>query len=137
MTNDHTQESIDDRKMNDLEIDQMYFLGYAKYGSGLWDEAAEIFQLLCTRKPLEQKYWFALGASLQQKASYTLALNAWAMCALLSPLNPYPHFHAAECALSLEQIDDAKVALENAKSRIQENDHPLIAKIELLQNRNA
>lgn len=115
-------------------VEKFYGYGFAQYGSGNWAEAIEVFRLLCTRRPLEPRFWFALGAALQETASYEDSLHAWAMAALLQKEDPYPHFHAAECCFSLSLLDDAFKALEEADSR-SDSFHPLKEKIALLKER--
>ena len=88
--------------------------------------------LLCTRRPLESRFWFALGATLQESKSYSDALHAWAMAALLQKEDPYPHFHAAECCFSLQWSEDAAMALKEAEVRTPKT-HPLKGKISLLK----
>lgn len=112
--------------------EQFYSVGFAQYECGNWKKAAEAFYTLCAKKPMESRYWFGLGASLQEWGRYKSALKAWAMTALLDKENPYPHFHAAECALSLKNLKDASLALKEAKKRIHEGDHPLLHRISVL-----
>lgn len=118
--------------ISEKDVEAFYVLAYSHYNSGHWTEAADIFRLLCTRRPLESRFWFGLGAALQEGASFFDALHAWAMAALLKKEDPYPHFHAAECCFSLGQYEDAVKALEEALSKIETN-HPLAEKISLLK----
>lgn len=125
---------FDKNKLSDEEVERFYAYGFAQYGSGQWSEAADAFRVLCTRRPLEPRFWFALGATLQEAGSYNDALHSWAMAALLKKEDPYPHFHAAECCFSLHWADDAKKALSESEVRIQsEPTHPLKDKILLLR----
>lgn len=116
------------------DVERFYAFGFAHYGSGHWNEAADVFRVLCTKRPLEPKFWFALGATLQEAGSYQDALYSWAMAALLKTEDPYPHFHAAECCLSLNMTKDAAAALQETVIRLQkEPDHPLKGKVDLLR----
>ena len=117
-----------------LDAEAFYSKAYAHYQTNQTAEAAEIFKVLCARRPMEARFWFGLGASLQGSANYENALYAWAMAALLDPENPYPHFHAAECSDSLNLHKDASLALIEAKNRIQDPAHPLHGPIALLEN---
>lgn len=117
--------------------ESLYSQGYAFYQSGLYDRASEIFQILCAKKPLDVRFWLGLGASLQESLHYEEALPAWAMAALLDSKSPYPHFHAAQCCLSLKKRDDAAIALQNASERIQDPNHPLLGAIEVLRGEHA
>lgn len=121
--------------LSDEQVERMYAYGFAQYGSGHWNEAADVFRILCTRRPLEPKFWFALGATLQEAGSYHDALHSWAMAALLKTEDPYPHFHAAECCLSLRLAEDAAKALRESETRTKyfRAGHPLKAKIVLLK----
>src|SRR5579871_3241560 len=93
--------------LSEEEVESFYLYGYSHYNSGDWAEAADIFRLLCTRRPLEARFWFGLGAALQEGSSYFEALHAWAMVALLKKEDPFPHFHAAECYFSLGEHEEA------------------------------
>ena len=116
----------------DCDVEEYYSYGFAQYGSGNWNEAADIFRLLCTKRPLEARFWFGLGATLQEAGTYTDALHAWAMAALLKNEDPYPHFHAAECYLSLNDPKQALLAFKEVQERITAK-HPLQDKVSLLQ----
>lgn len=118
--------------LSDEEVESFYLYGYSHYNSGDWAEAADIFRLLCTRRPLDARFWFGLGAALQEGSSYFDALHAWAMAALLKKEDPYPHFHAAECYFSLAEHEEAGKALQEALLKIETN-HPLQEKIFLLR----
>ncbi len=119
--------------MSGEEVEKFYLYGFAHYGAGNWAEAADTFRVLCTNRPMEPRFWFALGATLQEAGSYGDALNSWAMAALLNERDPYPHFYAAECCLSLKKTEDAAMALNESETRIGEPDHPLAPKIILLR----
>lgn len=118
--------------MTEVDLEPFYAYAYAQYGGGNLTEAADLFRLLCTRRPLEARFWFGLGATLQETGSYGDALHAWAMAALLRGEDPYPHFHAAECYLSLNERTEAIKALAEAAIRAQ-NEHPLSGKISVLK----
>ncbi len=120
--------------LSEEEVERFYAFGFAHYGTGNWAEAADVFRVLCTRRPLEPRFWFALGATLQEAGSYRDALHSWAMAALLKKEDPYPHFHAAECCFSLQMTQDAAFALNESETRIRsEQTHPLQPKIMLLR----
>jgi type III secretion system low calcium response chaperone LcrH/SycD len=118
--------------LSEEEVERFYAYGYAQYGSGNWGGAVDVFRVLCTRRPLEPRFWFALGATLQEAGSYDEALHSWAMAALLKAEDPYPHFHAAECCFSLRKSLDGARALAESEMRTPA-DHPLKEKIGLLR----
>lgn len=128
------EDKVQTLDLTEEEVERFYAFGFAQYGSGHFLEAADCFRLLCTRRPLEPKFWFALGATLQETGSFQDALHSWAMAALLKKEDPYPHFHAAECCFSLKQSSEAQKALKESFLRIQnEKEHPLRAKISALR----
>jgi type III secretion system low calcium response chaperone LcrH/SycD len=111
-----------------------YAQGFALYEAGRFEEAAQYFSVLCTNYPIEKRFWFGLSASLQEQREWNRALLAWAMVVVLDSNDPYPHFHAAECAFSLGQMDDALRALESVKKIIALNPaHSLHAPVELFE----
>lgn len=118
--------------LSDSDAELFYSHAFSHYQSGNWAEAADIFRVLCTRRPLDSRFWFGLGATLQEGGSYFDALHAWAMSALLQKDDPYPHFHAAECCFSLGDQNEAVKALREASLRI-DRAHPLSDKIALLK----
>ncbi|MGB7978346.1 MAG: tetratricopeptide repeat protein [Chlamydiales bacterium] len=120
--------------LSEEEVERFYAYGFAHYGSGNWGEAADTFRVLCLRRPMEPRFWFALGATLQEAGSYNEALHSWAMAALLKREDPYPHFHAAECCFSLRMAQDAAKALAESEMRVRSDPaHPLNPKIGLLK----
>ena len=120
--------------LSEEEVEAFYSFGFSQYGSGNWPEAADTFRVLCTRRPLDPRFWFALGATLQEARSYEDALPSWAMASLLKREDPYPHFHAAECYFSLKRKDEALKALKESSERIGQNpSHPLEEKILVLK----
>ncbi|MBI5272845.1 MAG: tetratricopeptide repeat protein [Chlamydiia bacterium] len=113
-------------------IETFYSYAFSHYHGGHWNEALKAFLVLCTKRPTEFRFWFGLGATFQEMGKYIDALHAWAMSALLQKSDPYPHFHAAECYLSLRNGGDALKALSEAEERLTPH-HPLRTKIALLK----
>lgn len=126
--------AIDYTRLSESEVEQFYAYGFAQYNQGNWSEAADVFRLLCTRRPMEPRFWFGLAATLQESGSYVDAVHAWAMTALLKDEDPLPHYHAAECYFSLKNTQEGAKALQLASTRALEN-HPLNEKIALLRER--
>jgi type III secretion system low calcium response chaperone LcrH/SycD len=118
-----------------IDPEAFYAHAYDLYQLGKTLDALEVFQVLCSKYPLENRFWLGLAAACQESANYARALQAWAMSALLDPENPYPHFHAAECATSLNQKEAALLALAEAKALLKEESHPLASTIAALEER--
>jgi type III secretion system low calcium response chaperone LcrH/SycD len=122
------------------EIAQSYSFGYSLYENGEYERASKIFEILISHGgAMEKKFWFSYASSLQMLKEYTKALKAWAMTALLDDKNPLPHFHAAECYISLNDFAEAKKALEEAKKRcsthLDVTHQDVLNQIELLESR--
>jgi type III secretion system low calcium response chaperone LcrH/SycD len=132
MNEELTAEILDSTPFNPVIAEQVYALAFSLYQSGDYQKAETAFRLLCARQPLKPKYWIGLGATLQQDQNYPEAMNAWAMASLIEPEDPYPHFHAAECAISIENLNEARLALMEAEKRITA-EHPLMERIPLLK----
>ena len=115
-----------------IEAEPFYADAFAQYESGRFEDAIEAFRLLCFQYPLEGKYWFGLAASLQEGKQYNDALQAWAVASVIKQTDPYPHFHAAECYFSLQNLDEALMALDAASEHAGQNED-LQEKIALLR----
>jgi type III secretion system low calcium response chaperone LcrH/SycD len=114
------------------EMEAFYAYAFSFYQNSHWTDSVHMFRILCTKKPMEPRYWFGLAASLQEKGDFIESLHAWAMVALLKKEDPFPHFHAAECYVSLNELQEAKKALRETDERINET-HPLKERIALLK----
>jgi len=121
-----------EKKKKSLPVEhEEYLAAYLFYEKGHYKEASSGFARLIMINGLEKKYWTGLAASEQQAKNYQNALPAWAMAAILDPENPTPHFHAAECLISQNEIKEAMLALEEAKRRSPEKE--LLDKINALK----
>ena len=116
-----------------IDAESFYEHAFSQYEAGQLDAAIETFRILCTRDPLEGKFWFGLAATLQEKRTYDEAIQAWAVTAVLKTTDPYPHFHAAECYFSQRNLEDATLALDEAARRLGEDD-PLQEKVAFLRD---
>lgn len=96
-------------------LEALYSTAYSYYQNGLYDDSIRIFRLLATMDPYEKKYWVGLGASCQQHKEYKNALKAYSSAAMIDFDDPAPHLHAAECYLSLENVEEALKALTIAE----------------------
>ncbi|MGE0197492.1 MAG: SycD/LcrH family type III secretion system chaperone [Simkaniaceae bacterium] len=117
---------------DDLRV--LYTLAYTLYQGGDYEQAKRIFQQLASCKPLTKKYWLGLGACWQMEKSYTDALKAWGMAALIDGADPTPHYHAAECYLALEDYSEGLKAVRATKSRLTAEHRELREKVETLES---
>lgn len=103
------------------EMEGSYAAAHEHYMNDRFEESVEMFRWLTILNPLIEKYWLGFGASQQLLKTYEGALRAYAVCTFLDPKNPYPHFHAYECYVALEDLPQAHLALEQARNLSQ---HP-------------
>ena len=106
------------------QTDRFYTLGFSLYNAGSFEEALQVFRVLCVQNPWEYRHWFGFASTLQESKEYEKALYAWSMAAVIDQTVPQPHFHAAECAFSLSKSDEAIAALDEALARAE--DYPIL-----------
>jgi type III secretion system low calcium response chaperone LcrH/SycD len=116
-----------------LEMEQQFYAtAFGLYEKGDYRGASQLFTRLVLTDPCSAHYWQGLASSKQMAREYMAAVHAWSMIALLQESDPLPHFHAAECFLSLEEKDEALKALDVALDLCQD-DERLCSKIHLLK----
>jgi len=91
-----------------------YATAFGLYERGDYEGAAQLFTQLVLTDPYSPHYWQGLASCKQMSQDYKAALHAWGVLALLREEDPLPHFHAAECLLSLEEKEEALKALDAA-----------------------
>ncbi len=109
---------------------EFYAIAYGLYDKGDYRGSAQLFTQLALTDPFCEHYWRGLASSKQMAREYLAAIHAWGLVALLNEETPEPHFHAAECLLSLEEKEDALKALNRALELCK--DETLREKINLL-----
>lgn len=110
---------------------QFYAIAFGLYEKGDYRGAAQLFTQLVLTDPFSEHYWQGLASSRQMAREYLAAVHAWSLVALLKEKDPLPHFHAAECLLSLDDKEEALKALDAALEFC--NDDRLREKINLLK----
>lgn len=126
---------LSDEEISPLSLEQerpFYAAAFGHYEKGDYRGAALLFTQLVLTDPYSEHYWYGLASSKQMQQDYLAATHAWAMVALLKENDPLPHFHAAECFLSLDEKDDALKALDLALKLAGKNE-TLCEKIHLLK----
>lgn len=119
------------------EREIVYSAGNELYEKGNYRESADLFMQLVLSEPFDELSWRGLAAAEQMGERYREAVHAWGMAALLADCDPLPHFHAAECLLSLRERGEALQALNCAEKRLSGDDAEslqLRSKIDLLRN---
>ncbi len=117
------------------EHPSLYAAAYASYEAGDYEKALELFLALTQSAPFDKAHWKGLASTQQMLSDYEAALHAWSIAALLNEQDPWVHFHAAECLLSLGDRHQASKALMMSESRLDTDPShaELRNKIELLK----
>lgn len=96
-----------------LEKEQEFYgIAFGLYEKGDYHSAAQLFTQLVLTDPFSEHYWKGLAGSKQSAGEFLAALQAWSLVCLLCESDPQPHFHAAECFLSLGDKQEALKALD-------------------------
>lgn len=93
---------------------QLYATAFGMYEKGDYLSASQLFTQLVLSDPFSEHYWLGLAGAKQMARDYKAAVHAWGLLALLKEGDPLPHFHAAECFLSLDEKEEALKALDAA-----------------------
>lgn len=105
--------------VSNYEMEEIYVEAYNYYQDERYQDSLLQFRWLVILNPYSAKYWMGLAANQHLMQHYTQALHSYAMAALLDCENPYPHYHAFECYLALQNKEDAEKALLLAHQRTQ------------------
>ncbi|MGR3974026.1 MAG: hypothetical protein QRY72_05625 [Candidatus Rhabdochlamydia sp.] len=95
---------------------EIYTQAVHEYERGHYLQAQDLFISLSSSLPLQKEGWQGVAACQQMQKAYDESLMSWAMVALLDHLDPYPHFHAAECFIAQSNFSEASKALSQASS---------------------
>lgn len=125
---------ISEKEISSIPVEQesaFYASAYGLYEQGDYRRSAKLFTQLVLSDPFSEDYWQGLASAKQMAREYLAAVHAWGLLALLKEADPIPHFHAAECLLSLGEKEEALKALDAALELCREE--PLREKIYLLK----
>ena len=116
------------RKLNLEEKETFYAAAYGFYQTGDYEKSEQFFTHLVLNDPFEKRFWKGVASARQMQKKYQEALHSWSVLCIFDPKDPQPHFHAAECLVSLNQKEEAQKALHCSERLIGEA-HPLKEKI--------
>lgn len=112
----------------------LHSAAYHMYRSGKFEESAKLYRLLTALDPFRREFWTSLGASLQMSGAYENAQHAYAFALSLQWDDALTHFHSAECALSLKDLETAFCHLEYSKAMLTPKMLRLKTRIETLES---
>lgn len=98
--------------LSDAMIEGIYGQAYRLYNTGKYKDASQLFRLLIMLNSTESKYAMGLGACFHMLKEYKNAVSTYALCGVIDPENPIPHYHASDCYLHLQDPVSALIALE-------------------------
>ncbi|PJD93770.1 MAG: CesD/SycD/LcrH family type III secretion system chaperone [Parachlamydia sp.] len=103
--------------MSDSMVEGVYGQAYRLYNTGKYRDAAQLFRLLIMLNATEPKYAMGLAACYHMLKGYESAAQVYAICAMLDPESPVPHYHSSDCYLQMGAKMSAIMALEMALKR--------------------
>jgi type III secretion system low calcium response chaperone LcrH/SycD len=103
--------------LNDAMIEGIYGQAYRLYNTGKYRDASQLFRLLIMLNATESKFSMGLAACFHMLKEYKNAAGTYAICGIIDPDNPIPHYHASDCYLHMGDNISALIALEMAAKR--------------------
>ncbi|MCB1112839.1 MAG: SycD/LcrH family type III secretion system chaperone [Chlamydiales bacterium] len=103
--------------LSDSMVEGIYGQAYRLYNTGKYRDAGQLFRLLIMIEPTQSKFTMGLAACLHMCKDYQAAVEAYALCSIIDPDSPIPHYHASDCYLQMKDKLSALVALEMAVKR--------------------
>ncbi len=103
--------------LSDAMVEGLYGQAYRLYNTGKYKDACQLFRLLIMLNSTEPKYAMGLAACFHMLKEYKNAVSSYAMCGVIDPENPIPHYHASDCYIHLNDPISAIIALEMAMKR--------------------
>jgi type III secretion system low calcium response chaperone LcrH/SycD len=103
--------------LSDSMIEGIYAQAYRLYNTGKYKDAAQLFRLLIMLNSTEAKYAMGLAACFHMMKEFKNAVEMYALCAIIDPTSPVPHFHSSDCYIQMKDPISALIALEMAVKR--------------------
>lgn len=111
-------------QLSDEEISHLYNTAYQLYKNGKYSDAKQFFHFLNLINPFDRRFWLGSAACFHMLKEYKPAIEHYSIAAIQDPLDPYAHWHAAECFLATGQIDKGLIALQSAiEAATQKSEH--------------
>jgi type III secretion system low calcium response chaperone LcrH/SycD len=96
------------RGLQPEQMEALYTAGYNFYTAGRYQDACNIFRLLCSYDHTNPRNWIALGGAAQHIDNHRSAGAAFTFAAILNPADPIPQIHAADSFIALKDFAQAE-----------------------------
>lgn len=103
--------------LSDAMVEGIYGQAFRLYNTGKYRDASQLFRLLIMLNSTEPKYAMGLAACFHMLKEYKNAVSTYAICGVIDPENPVPHYHASDCYIHLGDAASALIALDMAIKR--------------------
>jgi type III secretion system low calcium response chaperone LcrH/SycD len=96
------------RGLEEGQIEALYSAGYNFYSAGRYEDACNIFRLLCSYDHRNPRNWIALGGAAQHINNHRSANAAFTFATILDPTNPVPQIHAVDSLIAMKDYKSAR-----------------------------
>ncbi len=103
--------------IKEQDTEALYAQAYQMYNMGKYQDARAAFASLVTIDQLEPRFLFGHAACSHMLGEYQSAADVYMHQAIISPDDPVPYYHAADCYLKLGDTFSATVALKMVVER--------------------
>jgi len=103
--------------LSDAMVEGLYSQAYRLYNTGKYKDASQLFRLLIMIDSTEAKYTMGLAACFHMMKEYESAISTYALCGMIDPDSPIPHYHASDCYVQMKDFISAIISLEMAVKR--------------------
>ncbi len=97
--------------IQDSDTESLYAQAYQMYNMGKYKEARNVFSSLIMIDSLDPRFLFGFAACAHMMEEYGSAADMYTQQAMISPDDPIPYYHAADCYIKLKDTFSATVAL--------------------------
>lgn len=112
--NEKLKEPRDILGLSDPVVEGIYAQAYRLYNTGRYKDAIQLFRLLVSLAPTEEKFLLGLGACFHLMKEYKDAVDTYTLCAAMNQTNPVPLYHISDCLIQMNDPVSAKISLEIA-----------------------
>jgi type III secretion system low calcium response chaperone LcrH/SycD len=103
--------------LSDAMVEGLYSQAYRLYNTGKYKDASQLFRLLIMIDSTEAKYTMGLAACFHMMKEFESAISTYALCGIIDPDSPIPHYHSSDCYMHMKDYVSAIISLEMAIKR--------------------